>query len=142
MSDEAPGRLRTSSVLGVNALAAAWGFAEATVFFIVPDVLLTLLGLRDGRRATWACLWALCGALAGGTVMYAWGFVDVPSAENLLVRIPAIDEGMLGDVKRQMDQDGTMAILVGPILGRPYKIYATYAGATGVSLAAGSGDCR
>ena len=35
---------------GTKALAALWGFAEATVFFIVPDVHLSWLALRSRPR--------------------------------------------------------------------------------------------
>ena len=51
---------------GPEILAALWGFAESTLFFIVPDVLLTWLALSLPRRALRACYWALGGALAGG----------------------------------------------------------------------------
>ena len=50
-----------------NALAAIWGAAEATLFFIVPDVFLSWLALSDRRQALIACLYALLGALVGGT---------------------------------------------------------------------------
>ena len=33
----------------VKFLAAFWGLAEATIFFIVPDILLTYLALKDPR---------------------------------------------------------------------------------------------
>jgi hypothetical protein len=38
-------------VAGPKALAVLWGFAEATVFFIVPDVQLSWLALRSRRTA-------------------------------------------------------------------------------------------
>ena len=109
-------------------LAVVWGLAEATIFFIVPDVLLTYLALKDPRRATKACLWALAGALVGGTAMFCWGAYDIDSAEKLLERIPAIDGNLLNEVERQVEVSGARATFIGPIAGRPYKIYAVYAG--------------
>ena len=76
----------------MNLLAIAWGLVEATVFFIVPDVLLTYLALKDPRRATKACIWTLVGALVGGIVMFCWGHYDPKSAAGFLTQIPAIDE--------------------------------------------------
>ena len=114
--------------------AAVWGFAEATIFFIVPDVLLSWLALRSPRRATWACGWALLGALVGGCVMYAWGARDLDSATAMLLRVPAVDEPMLDTVRSQFDERGAATVLLGPLGGRPYKIYAAYAPAAGVSL--------
>jgi hypothetical protein len=32
--------------LGLNLLAIFWGFAAATLFFVVPDVLLSVVALR------------------------------------------------------------------------------------------------
>ena len=43
-------------------LLAIWGLAEATVFFIVPDVILSFVALKEGKRATKLCLWTLAGA--------------------------------------------------------------------------------
>src|SRR4051812_20323932 len=59
---------------GVAAVVAlGWGFAEATFFFVVPDVwigLLTLFSWRAGLRAVYS---AVMGALTGGAVMYRAG---------------------------------------------------------------------
>jgi len=52
------------------AAAAAWGLAEATLFFIVPDVLLSWLAAFRPRVAWPAVLTCLVGALAGGVIMY------------------------------------------------------------------------
>ena len=49
-------------------LAFAWGFLEATFFFIVPDVLLTLIACRMLRPALKASVAALTGALIGTLV--------------------------------------------------------------------------
>ena len=114
-------------------LAAIWGLAEATVFFIVPDVLLTAVALKDGKRATKLCLWTLAGALVGGAIMFWWGHHDKEAAEDLLVKIPAIDGAMLAEVEEQIEKGGAKAAFVGPLTGRPYKIYAVDAGGTGVS---------
>ena len=35
--------------MGINFIAALWGFAEATLFVLVPDILLSALSLN--RRA-------------------------------------------------------------------------------------------
>lgn len=115
-------------------LAAAWGLAEATVFFIVPDVLLTFVALKDGKRATRLCLWTLGGALIGGVIMFWWGYHNKGSAEDLLAEIPAIDLVMLEEVEKQVEEGRAKALFIGPLTGRPYKIYAVYASATGVSF--------
>lgn len=118
-----------------NVVAALWGFAEATVFFIVPDVWLTLVSARSLRAGMRACAWALVGALAGGGVMYAAaaGAPDVVRA--VVVRVPAISPRMVEAVRTQIDVHGLGAVLVGPAQGRPYKIYASEWGASRRGLA-------
>ena len=54
-------------------VAFAWGFAEATLFFIVPDVPLTGVGCRSLRAGLKAMSAALVGALLGGMLMYNAG---------------------------------------------------------------------
>jgi len=67
--------------------AFLWGFAEATLFFIVPDVLLTLLAVRFGwRRAIMPLLFCLSGAVVGGAVFFgasAHSFEEMRAVLNL-----------------------------------------------------------
>ena len=107
-----------------NAFALLWGFAEATVFFIVPDVLLSWLALRRLRPALVACLFALSGALVGGIALWFLAQQDAESLRALFTRLPAIDSGMIDDVRSRLETDGLAALLMGPLIGTPYKIYA------------------
>jgi membrane protein YqaA with SNARE-associated domain len=116
------------------ALAFAWGLAEATFFFLVPDVLLTLIGCRSLRPAIKATLASLAGALLGGAVMHAFGRVAIDEARIFLDHIPAIDTSLTGEVARQIDERGLIAVMLGPLRGIPYKIYAVECGARGESL--------
>ena len=120
MPDVGTGVGRKFSRLAVNGLAAAWGFV--------------ILILHGQTRSLVACLWALAGALLGGLVMYSWGATRLSSAENVLVRLPAVDQPMLAEVHRQIERSGYAALFAGPLAGRPYKIYAVYAGALGLSV--------
>ena len=54
-------------------LAAVWGFSEATLFFIVPDVIVGLIALHHPRKALWAGGAAVAGACVGGALLYAVG---------------------------------------------------------------------
>lgn len=121
--------------MGVILLAAAlWGVAEATVFFIVPDVYLTAVALRDRRAALRACAAALVGALAGGCLMYQWGAGEPAAARALVERVPAISTGMVDRVEQEIADRGTLALFIGPLRGTPYKIYAVAAGQRGTGL--------
>lgn len=120
--------------MGVNLAAALWGFAEATLFFIVPDVLLSFVALRCLRAAWIACLFATAGALAGGALMYAWGSASPEDAVAALDRVPAVSVEMVERVRSDLERQGLWALMVGPFRGTPYKIYAVESAGLGVSL--------
>jgi len=115
-------------------IAFIWGLAEATLFFIVPDVLFTYLVLFNRNLALWSCLIALAGALIGGTAMYQWGKKDLGSATRLVSLLPGISKTLIEREKNGLRKKGLLAILIGPLKGIPYKIYAICAPSTGISL--------
>ena len=103
----------------VLVLAFAWGLAEATFFFIVPDVLLTLIACRMLKPALKATTFALIGALVGGALMYAIGRRDPVNARALLDQIPAISPALISRVSSQVGENGLWAVLLGPLKGIP-----------------------
>ncbi len=115
-------------------VAGVWGFAEATLFFIVPDVWLSIVALRDRRAALLACAAAVAGALTGGVVMYEWGSRDPASASAVLAAVPAVARPMIDAVRNSLASTGLLSLFVGPPTGTPYKIYAVQSGAMGASL--------
>jgi len=117
-------------------LAFGWGLAEATFFFIVPDVLLTLIACRALRPAMKATVAALFGALVGGALMYVFGVREPHTARVFLDHVPAIGPALITTVAGHVSEGGLMAVLLGPINGIPYKIYAVDWGARGGSLVA------
>ncbi|MDY7037095.1 MAG: hypothetical protein SV375_13145 [Thermodesulfobacteriota bacterium] len=122
--------------MGINLVSIFWGFAEATLFFIVPDLFLSATGMYNLRKGIVACLWALAGALMGGIVMYHWGVLNMNSALTSLDAIPAISPDLINRVHADLAEKGCWAVLMGPLLGTPYKIYAVQASAAGVGLMA------
>ncbi len=111
----------------INLAAGLWGLAEATLFFIVPDVWLSLTGRRRLKTGLLACLWALVGALAGGALVYVWGVYDRPGALAVIEKMPAISPAMVERVAAQLADHGVLAIFIGPLTGTPYKLYAAQA---------------
>ena len=119
--------------MGLNLACLLWGFAEATLFFIVPDVPLTAVAVWRGRRAALvACAYAVAGALAGGAVIYVWVAHDQAAVVAALDRIPAIAPGMIADARNDLARLGLGALPIGAFSGVPYKIYAAAAGAVGI----------
>jgi len=113
--------------------AGLWGFAEATLFFIVPDVLLSAVAVYSGRRAALrATAWAVAGAVAGGALIYRWGDADPAGVIALLDRLPAISPAMIGRVRDDLQESGLAALVAGAFSGVPYKLYAAQAPAAAI----------
>jgi len=119
--------------VGVKGLALAWGFAEATLFFVVPEVLITWVALERLRLAVAASLWALLGALAGGALMFWWGAARHDQALAAVERVPAVSVEMLAEIEYSLGEHGPRAMIPGAFIGRPYKAYAVQSPAVGIS---------
>ena len=126
---------RLSASRAALLLAFGWGLAEATLFFVVPDVFLGCVALFRWRSGLAAMLAAVLGALFGGALMYGLGLGNPAGMHALLVRIPLIKPAMLDTVAAQMHTQGLLALISGPLQAIPYKIYAVQAGEQQLPLA-------
>jgi membrane protein YqaA with SNARE-associated domain len=115
-------------------LAAGWGLAEATCFFIVPDVLLSRLALRKPRLALTACFAAMVAAVAGGLLLYWLGATLAPRTALLSAAdwLPGISPPMMESARAGLEQRGLAALFVGVLQGIPYKLFAVQAAPIGV----------
>jgi membrane protein YqaA with SNARE-associated domain len=123
--------------VGVYVLAACWGLAEATLFFIVPDALLTWVALEPGRgprRALLCAGAALAGALVGGAILWWLGGHHGDATARWIAAVPAISERALVEVNESLRAHGWRALLVAGFLGTPYKIFALEAGRLALPL--------
>lgn len=120
---------------GGTFVAAIWGFAEATVFFIVPDVFLTAVAVRDWRYALRCCGVAAAAALVGGALMFWWGAVSPNNAVALVEAVPAISPAMMERARHSLAEEGAGAVMLGVLSGTPFKVYAVLASAGGLSFA-------
>jgi len=111
-----------------------WGLAEATAFFVVPDVLLTFVARRHGLFPALAVmLFVVAGAMIGGLAMWWIGGAYPEAATGLLDRIPAISRDMIEAAGAAQAQGPFAALLTGAFSGAPYKVFAATAQAAGVS---------
>jgi membrane protein YqaA with SNARE-associated domain len=125
MSKAAP----TMKLTGPPGIFAAflWGFAEATLFFVVPDVLLSLAALFAFRRAWRHVLAAIAGALLGGALLYTWSTHSPTTARNAVAHVPFVTARMIARVHTGYEQHPVRALILGPLSGIPYKLYAAQA---------------
>jgi membrane protein YqaA with SNARE-associated domain len=108
-------------------LAFLWGLAEATFFFIVPDVFLSLVAILGGWRTWRHILAAIFGALLGGALLFQWAKVNPARAHASVARVPFIRESMFSGVVEGLRRHGLSAVFFGSITGIPYKLYAVEA---------------
>jgi len=120
--------------MGINWIAGVWGLAEATFFFFVPDIWLSIAGRKKLRTGLVACLYSLSGALIGGTVLYIWGHYDLGGAQRMIEKVPAVSPSMVGRVSEALTHHGVWSIFLGPLTGTPYKVYAAQAAAAGIGI--------
>ena len=117
--------------------ACVWGVAEATLFFIVPDVILTYATLRHGWQAGLKlAIFAATAAALAGIGMWMWGRFDPASAEHAMLMVPAIGPDLMAQTSREMTGFWPLNLVLGAITGVPYKLYAVAAGEHGVNVAA------
>ncbi|MBT9584955.1 hypothetical protein IV102_16550 [bacterium] len=108
--------------LAVVALAFLWGWAEATWFFVVPDLWLTFAVFWGRSTAMSAVLAALAGSLAGA-VHFFW--LDETSRQLLQQWwqvTPGYAPSMAGAIAQHL-QWGPAGLCHGPWLGIPYRYY-------------------
>ena len=115
--------------------AALWGVAEATVFFIVPDVILTYATLRHGWRAgVRLAVVAAASASIAGIGMWLWGRHDPASAQHVMLMVPAIGPDLVARTAHDMAGFWPLNLVSGAVTGVPYKLYAVAAGARDIPL--------
>ena len=121
-------------IFKVHIVAFAWGLCEATFFFIVPDVWLSLIAKNDLKLAFKAAIFSLIGALLGGYFMYFMGSNYLEATLSFLKSIPAINESLITQAQQSIEKLGALAIVVGGFKGVPYKIFATISANGGIGF--------
>lgn len=104
-----------------------WGLAEGTFFFIVPDVLISLVALVRPRSGWRHILAAIAGGLLGGMILFGWSLHSPKSARQAVARVPLVSAEMFKHVDESFRVHGLGAVFLGPLSGTPYKIYAVEA---------------
>jgi hypothetical protein len=101
--------------------SAIWGYAEATRFWLIPDILLGWIAFNRSRYTMFGVIAATIGAVVGGVRMHR----DAAAEHERLTQIPGISEAMLADARAKFADQGWAAVARAPLDGIPYKVYAT-----------------
>jgi len=108
-------------------LGFLWGFAEGTLFFIIPDLILSwssLAGTRCGIKMLGA---VLAGAVVAGLCLYAWAAWQSDSARSAVASMPFVRARMFKKVEEDYRTHGVSGIFYTLGTGIPYKVYAVLA---------------
>lgn len=108
-------------------LGFLWGFAEGTLFFIIPDVLLSWASLAGTKCGFKTLGTILAGSLVAGLVMYTWATAQPALSQSVVSSVPFVQKKMFSTVQASYDDHGISGMLEGPGSGIPYKIYAVLA---------------
>jgi hypothetical protein len=117
-------RMRTiAGSRGLLVLAAAWGFAEATLFFIVPDVVVGFVGLFAPRRTPLVLGATILGAVIGSLVLFALSGPFGAALGAAIAVLPGLGPADLERARAELTAQGMSAALNGPLQGLPLKLY-------------------
>jgi membrane protein YqaA with SNARE-associated domain len=116
-------------------VAGVWGFAEATVFFIVPDVWVGFVAAFAPRRALPALVAVCVGAALGATLLYLVA-PALPWLADVFVALPGIDASHLVKAEAALSDQGLAAFLSGIVAGDPVKLATRAAALAGTPLLA------
>ncbi len=108
-------------------LGFLWGFAEGTLFFLIPDILLSWAALGSGRGGVRMLGAILAGSLAAGFLMYGWAAARPAASRAVVAAVPFVRPGMFARVEADYQTHGAAGMLMGPGSGIPYKVYAVLA---------------
>jgi membrane protein YqaA with SNARE-associated domain len=127
---------RAGMGLGALALLFAWGFAEATVFFIVADVAVSWIALGRGLKpALVGALAAAAGAVLGIVLLHGWAVRDPAAALALVDGVPFVTAELIDEMRADLAARGPAAVLKAGATGVPIKIAAALAPGLGMGAA-------
>jgi len=113
--------------------AALWGVTEASLFFIVPDVLITFAVMRFGlRQGLLLSVVAAIFASITGYGMWLWASRDAATARHIMLLVPAVGPDLLARAHAEIAAGWPLHLVTGAMSGVPYKLYAVEAGARGI----------
>ena len=133
MTEHAPPAQRFAASPAAQAIAVAWGCAEAIAWFVIPDVWGAWVVLMAPRRIGSTLASIVAGALAGSLVLS--GIVALTGGiGQVLVALPGIGQADLAQAASELQASGPPAMLGGVLQGLPLKVYVHEAALLHVSL--------
>jgi hypothetical protein len=108
-------------------LGFLWGFSEGTFFFIIPDVLISIVAVFSPRQGRKQVLSVLLGAMTAGAFLFAVARAAPVPTRTVVARVPFIPANMFRVAQQDLDAEGVWGMVRGTQRGIPYKVYVTLA---------------
>lgn len=96
------------------------------MFFILPDVPLSLAAMLRPRRVLVHLAAIVAGAVLAGAVMFCWA-AHGPNARHAVAHVPLVTPARFDRAESDYRQFGIWAAGKGPVRGIPYKVYVVEA---------------
>jgi hypothetical protein len=104
-----------------------WGFAEGTLFFIIPDLVITFTALFSLKQSLKQLGAVLAGSLLGGWLIFTLAARDYPATRRAVGGVPFVTPRMFEATQRNYESSGLWTLGQGPLSGIPYKVFAVEA---------------
>jgi membrane protein YqaA with SNARE-associated domain len=115
--------------------SSIWGFLESTIFFIVADVFLSYLVIKNNKRNVLISgIYCAAASTIGGLLIYILAKNHYELVYNLVSHIPLISENTIIKVESNLKEEAIYHIFLGGFSGIPYKIFAMQSSQIDISL--------
>jgi hypothetical protein len=104
-----------------------WGFAEGTLFFVIPDLLVTFTALFSLKQSLKQLGAVLAGSLLGGWLIFTLATRDYPATRRAVEGVPFVTPRMFEATRSSYEASGLWTLGQGPLSGIPYKVFAVEA---------------
>ncbi len=101
-----------------------WGLLEAVCFPVAADVILTYLSFQGLSTGLFSMQFVLIGALFGGAFMHKLGKTRYEMGMRWATLLPGVFPNMVNQVKSTLQKRGLFDMVIGSLIGIPYKVYA------------------
>lgn len=114
--------------------ALAWGFFEATLFFLLPEIFAGAAAILFPHRWWVFALEALVGSVAGTALVFALAERHEALLSRLYGKLPGQPPPFAEMVREDYRERGRRALVEGVLALRPLKLYAVESGSAGDAL--------
>ena len=105
-------------------IVAIWSAAEAAIFFLVADIPISWIAVRNGTRAGMvAAVVAALASVAGTLAVLLWASHHPAAATATMAALPGIDQALVAEAAERFHR-GWLPVLGGAFSGIPFKLFA------------------